>query len=146
MFGGRTSETQSGKPSVRSVHSNMEAAEEEEEEMLTQSEMWFVLLRAEKELWIKEKYVEKRFVRSSSSEGESESPESVWLLPLSRSSLTPSLCCRSGGGQCWIVSGCHGRRLGRNGSGVGPGGRGQQEHQRGGGAHSADRSRYRGKR
>lgn len=58
--------------------------------------MFFLLLcRAEKELWIREKFVEKKFVRSSCSEGDGESP-TAGLAPRRRPSvdntLTPCHC------------------------------------------------------
>lgn len=99
--------------------------------------------RADKEWWIRQKYVDKRFVRNGGSDGESTPPPA---RPPQPRPLTPTLCFRSGP-RCGTssVSGCTGGGPGRHGSGAGPGSRGQPELQRGAGPDGANRRRCRSK-
>lgn len=138
MFRGRTSQTQSWKPSVRSASSSEEAAGPTQSQRGLSSSEQRRSCGSNRSTW-------RRDSCSAAAQEERVSHLSPPGPSHRHASLTPPLCCRSGGRQRWTVSGRRGRRPGRNGSGVGSGGRGQREHQRGGRAHGADWSRYRGK-
>lgn len=80
MFRRRTGQTKEGQPAVKlhpSTHVHLNVVD-----VQPKSEVLFFLLpfRAEKELWIREKFVEKKFVGSSCSEGDGES-QAACLAP-----------------------------------------------------------------